>query len=113
MKLSLLFVGLLSLCSCAVGTTDPEDTSSPTTSAPVQQRPAPIPADTASPPENHQCHTESEWVDNCLVTTTICVGKPVRVDVMCSSDGAWLFPWKNIPDPPPPWVDRSKKDNSK
>ena len=107
MKLSLLLVSLL-LIGCSGG---PNSESSPAEktdgSTPVRQAPTPVPSDTPTPPYNHQCHTESEWIDNCMVVTTICLGKVVRVDVMCSSDGDFLFPWKNIPDPPPPWVDNN------
>lgn|SRR5574337_94375 len=108
---AILFMAALCLCSCAVGSTDPETDPAAETgtySAPPRQSPPPSSADD-SPSTDSNCFTQSEWVNDCLVLELICDNQLKRIDVKCSS-GRILFPWEYIPDPPPPWVDGSKKD---
>lgn len=52
------------------------------------------------------CVVHDEWIGDCEVTTVVCDGKVTRVDVKCMNP-KFQFPWENLPDPPPPWVDNN------
>lgn len=98
--MKLILIGCLFLCSCAVGVVDPIDNE--------EQPAAPInkasPSQPVEPAPKNDCQVFKDAYGNCIATTVICKGKIKSIDISCHT-GVDLQPWKNIPDPPPPFRD--------
>ena len=107
MKFLFLFAAL-SLVACSGGPDEKQTEPTDNTYSVMSPRPQPAPPeepDASTTTDNH-CVVMHDWVNDCQVTTVICDGLVKRIDVMCGGDYN-PFSWKNIPDPPPPWVDNN------
>lgn len=106
MKFLFLLLGL-SLAACSGG---PEQEPEPTpeqaySASPKRPAPAPVEDDAGSTTDNH-CVVYSDWINDCEVLAVYCDGKLKHLDIKCGG-GYNPFSWKNIPDPPPPWVENN------
>lgn len=100
----------LAMVGCAVGSqSEPESFSEVVdsgTRAPLPSKSPPSVQDAGSETSDahSDCQVHDEWIDDCEVTTVVCSGTVKSVEVKCMNS-QFQFPWQNLPDPPPPWVD--------
>ncbi len=97
---ALLIAGLLTLCSCATGVSDPIEEPVEVYVAPPKVPTPKAPTLPSEPEGEPECKIVDYWAGNCYVVEIYCKNKPPQVEVACGAPRP-LWPWERDPYPPP------------